>query len=80
MLYEKCKLDSAAFTETPLKNVEFRECSLRRAEFQRSPLADVDLTSDDIEGVRVELSLLRGAIVTPVQALMLASLLGLIVK
>ena len=43
-------------------------------------LKGIDLRTCDIEGISIDPAALRGAIVTPEQALMLAALLGLTIK
>ena len=70
---------AAALLETEVKALALREVSLRGAEIGGTPLAGVDLRSCDIQGIKVDVENLRGAVVTPVQACELARLMGLVI-
>lgn len=86
------KLNTAAFSDciaqeaalqsfAVLKYVTFTRCDFTRAEFLHTPLKDIDLTACRIDGILLSgASELRGAIVTPLQALDLSRLLGIVIR
>ena len=86
----EAKLDHVAFTDTILteaafetvthKSAEFAGCDLTRATLFRTHLNGLDLRTCTIDGLTVNLPDLRGLIVTPLQAMELSKLLGLVVK
>ncbi len=92
--FRDCKLQEASFSALHKKAVfeasfsalhkkavfSFERCDLRAVDFFHTPLKDVDLTSSDIDGIRLEGSELRGAVVTALQACELAKLLGVVIK
>ena len=59
---------------------KIKNCCLKSAELYNTPLKGVDLTDCDIGGITVEMGNLRGAIVREDQAVMLAKLMGLVVR
>ena len=69
--------------------MHFEECSLSgfslagagfaRVSFFQTPLKEIDFTASDITGITVSLHELRGAVISAVQAVELARLLGVIV-
>ena len=75
-----CELTEAGMQEMQLARTVFEGCRLQRAELFHTPLSGIDLTTDEIDGIRLEGSELKGAIVTPLQACELARLLGLIIR
>lgn len=78
--FESCCLDGAAFYEARPKGLAFSGGSLVEAELGGMPLKGIDLRSMDIRGVRVVGGELAGAIVSPVQAMDLARLLGVEIR
>ncbi len=80
VLLWRCKMDRFAANSVRWTKLRLGHCSLRQAEIQNFPLKGLDLRTCDIEGITLEPSLLRGAIVTPQQALALAGLLGVVIK
>ena len=75
-----CDLAGASFTDNQVKSLRVTKCNLTHCEFFRTPLAKVDLSDSEIGGIRISGSELRGAEVSPAQAVLLAGLLGVIVK
>jgi uncharacterized protein YjbI with pentapeptide repeats len=73
--FDLADFQNAAFKESILKNTSFRECQMSGA-----TLHNMDLSSCDIEGLGVRIEDVKGAIVSPVQAVSLAHLFGLIIK
>lgn len=79
--FEDCNLRETSFSSLDRKSVAlFDRCDLRAADFFHTPLKGVDLTSCDIDGIRLEGPELRGAVVTALQACELAKLLGVVIK
>lgn len=77
-----CDAREAALQSLPeLKRVTLTDCDLTGAELLGTRLAGVDLTACRIDGVLLSgAAELRGAIVTPLQALALSRLLGIVIK
>lgn len=75
-------LAESAWHSTRLRRFAPDRCDLSRAEFFRTPLRGVDLTTCDISGIVVSSDWheLRGARVSPEQAVGLAELLGVVVE
>ena len=78
--FESCCLDGAAFYEAKPKALAFAGGSLAEAELGGMPLKGIDLRSTDIRGIRLTGGELKGAIVSPVQAMELARLLGVEIR
>lgn len=77
--FAQCDLTEAALRDLrECKRVEFSACDLRRAELAGTRLAGIDLTTCEIGGNTwgPGLAEVRGAIVTPLQAMELARALG----
>ena len=77
---ENSDLSNASLQESHLKAVRFTDCHLTCAELFHTPLGGIDFTTDDIEGILLDGSELRGAIVNVCQASELAKLLGVIIR
>ncbi len=75
-----CQLTAADFTNATMVNVEFQECALVQVQFNFTALKGIDFTTCDIGGLGVNIPDVKGAVVTPYQALALCELLGLVVK
>ena len=75
-----CELENMLLYACPLKDVAFDGCRMTSAEVSGTSLKGVDLSSDDISGLRAQLSSLEGAVVSAVQAPELCALLGIRVK
>jgi len=73
-------LKESFFEETKFKNVFFAMSDLSKTEFFKTPLKDIDLSSDVIEGIHIDSFGLQGAIISPAQAILLASYFGLVIK
>lgn len=72
-----CKMDHFVSGDLRWSKLKLENCSLRQSEMRSTSLRDLDLRSCDIAGLSIDPSALRGCIVTPEQAMMLAALLGL---
>ncbi|NLN84357.1 MAG: pentapeptide repeat-containing protein [Firmicutes bacterium] len=80
LIFEACDLNSASFSSSQFKRVDFTQCNLDNAEFLHTSLEKIDLRSCQIEGISLAGPELKGCKVTPLQAVSLAGLLGLIVE
>ena len=78
--FEECNLQDASFQGSNLSNTVFSNCTLNNAEMSQTKLAGTDFRTSSIDGLRVGINEVAGAIVDHFQAAYLASLLGLIVK
>ena len=82
MRLERCSLAEAMLTDLALKRTEFTDTDLTAASLQGTMLKGIDLTGCTLTGNSYGEALreLRGAIVSPVQAVELAKLLGVVVR
>ncbi len=80
--FEACKFGEAWLRSCKCKEVEAAGCSFFKTNFYQTPLAGLDFTTSEIGGWTLSETApeLRGAIVSPIQAVELAERLGLIVK
>ncbi len=83
--FRNCEFDGCNWQEADLQDADltgsvFRSCNLARADLQRAKLQNTDFRQSDLEGMAVEIHDLRGAIVDPAQAMILARLIGLQVR
>jgi uncharacterized protein YjbI with pentapeptide repeats len=74
------QLREAALTRVDLEGTRFHESVLSHAELTGTKLAGIDLRTTDIEAILLHLEDLRGAIVSPAQAMDLARLLEVIIR
>ncbi|HEY3230578.1 MAG TPA: pentapeptide repeat-containing protein [Roseiflexaceae bacterium] len=78
--FENCILRDADFQRADLSGVVFDKCDLSNAKMSDAKLAGADFRGSKIEGVRLGLKELQGAIVDVEQAIGIARLLGVVVK
>ncbi len=78
--FERCQMESSDFQYAELVKVMFEHSTLRLSQFSGTKLADIDLSNCDIEGLGVRIEDLKGAIVSPGQAVDFSKLFGLVVK
>lgn len=73
---------NTVFTECILKDMTLSDTDFSQASFFQTPLRGLDLTTCRIDGIALSESSeeIRGAIVSTLQALMLASRLGIVIK
>ena len=74
--FKNCELARMMLHSCKPKNLKIEGCSLERAEFVETPLAGVDLSTDDISGIRLPVDALRGAKISSVQAPQICGMLG----
>jgi uncharacterized protein YjbI with pentapeptide repeats len=78
--FEQCELREASFEGANLSGVVFDRCDLREADLRGTTLHGTDLRGSQLDGLRVGVKDLEGAIIDAQQAVQLAALLGVIVK
>lgn len=78
--FQTCVLREASFIEADLSGVVFDQCDLRGADLRGATLAGADFRGSQVEGMRIEGCDLHGVVIDPTQAVVFASLLGLVVR
>jgi uncharacterized protein YjbI with pentapeptide repeats len=78
--FDHCVLRETSFANSDLAGVIFRNCDLSQADLRDTKLKGADLRGSTITGMQVGIKELQGAIVTPIQAIQLAGLLGVTVQ
>ena len=78
--FDQSDLSMSSFNQCVFFHTAFDTCHLKEAEFINTPLKGLDLSTSDIEGITVNAEHLQGVIVSEMQALSLARLLGLIIR
>jgi uncharacterized protein YjbI with pentapeptide repeats len=84
------KMNQVRFTHSQLRNgslndcrfssVAFESCDLVEADFSHAPLRGIDLRTSRISGITLNISDLKGAVITSLQAMDLLPLLGVIIE
>jgi len=75
--FDGCNFQDADLQEADLSGSLLRSCNLARADLRKAKLRNTDLRKSEVEGMLVGMGDLRGAIVDPAQAMVLARLMGL---
>jgi len=75
--FDGCNWEEADLQNADLSGSVFRSCNLTRADLHGAKLQNTDFRKSELEGLLVGINDLRGAIVTPAQAMVLAQVLGL---
>lgn len=78
--FKGSNFSEADFRTTDLDGAIFSQVTLHRADFSHSKLRAADLRGADLDGMIVTAEDVRGAIVSPTQAMDLARLLGFVIK
>lgn len=78
--FQSCSLKEGGFIQCQQKKLTFEHCDLQYCSFANCSLSDIHLESNEIEGIIVNEDSLRGVYVSPQQAVILASLLGIHVQ
>jgi uncharacterized protein YjbI with pentapeptide repeats len=77
--FKNCNLTEADFQGCDLSSVTFVGCDLRSVEMSQAKMRGVDLRGSQIDGIRAGPAELRGAVIDPVQAAIIAQAMGLTV-
>ncbi|MDR3551609.1 MAG: pentapeptide repeat-containing protein [Clostridia bacterium] len=75
-----CNCTSADFEEVSFTKTRFAQTSLRQVQMSGTALANIDLTSCDIDGLGARPEDLRGAVLTPEQAITAAKIIGVVIR
>jgi uncharacterized protein YjbI with pentapeptide repeats len=78
--FERCTLRRVSFEGADLTGVIFSECDLAGADLRGAKLAGTDFRGSRIDGISAEARDLRGAIISPDQAVEVVGLFGVTVK
>lgn len=78
--FEHCDMAGADFYSADLRNTVFVDCELTEAQFCGAKLAGADTRGSRIEGLQIIPENLKGLIVDSLQAVLLSSVVGLVVK
>lgn len=78
--FERCNFANADFQGANLAGVRFVKCDLSNAEMSHTTLTSTDFRSSKIEGLKVGVRELPGAIMDHFQAAYVASRLGIVIK
>jgi uncharacterized protein YjbI with pentapeptide repeats len=83
--FRTCEFDGCNWQESDLQEADltgaiFRSCNLARADLHRAKLENTDFRKSEVDGMLAGMGDLRGAIVDPAQAMVLARLLGLQIR
>ena len=78
--FANTRLNESAFSSVKSKGLVFDDCDLSKADLFHMPLAEIDLSSDIIDGITTDAESLRCVAVSAQQAILLAGLLGIHVR
>ena len=78
--FDHCVLREASFDDSDFSGVIFRDCDLSQADLRNTKLKGADLRGSNLTGVQVGIRDLQGVIVTAIQAIQLAGLLGMTIQ
>ncbi|HEX6287839.1 MAG TPA: pentapeptide repeat-containing protein [Herpetosiphonaceae bacterium] len=78
--FERCNLHATSFHGADLSGVVFKDCDLSQADLQGAKLVGADLRGSTVDGLKVGVKEMQGAIIDPTQAALVASLLGITVR
>jgi uncharacterized protein YjbI with pentapeptide repeats len=80
VIFEESIFESSNFQNSNFTKVQFKKCNFRLSQMSGTSLSGIDLSDSDVEGLGIQLENLRGAVVSPMQAVNFSKLLGLVVK
>lgn len=80
VVLKECIFENSNFQNSRFEKVQFKGCNFRLSRMSGASLSGMDLSNSDVEGLGIQLEDLRGAIVSPLQAVGFSKLLGLVVK
>jgi uncharacterized protein YjbI with pentapeptide repeats len=78
--FEKCSLKNVSFEGADLTGVVFHECDLSKADLRGTNLTGADFRTSIINGLQTGAQELQGAVISPLQAAQVVSLLGIQVR
>ena len=80
VIFSECNLRSSDFQESQLIKVEFKNTNITQIQMYGTRLKGIDLSSCELDGLGARIEDVKGAIVTPAQAISLAGLMGIVIK
>jgi uncharacterized protein YjbI with pentapeptide repeats len=72
--------ENSSFQYCKLNKVNFRRCDFKLSQMSGTSLNGMDISDCEFEGVNLSTSDIKGAIVSPMQAVDFSKLIGLIIK
>lgn len=78
--FTNCDFRTGSFNDSKLLAAAFDNCELTEADFSHTPLKGIDLRTNRIAGIQLNIADLRGAIVNPMQAMELLPMLGVVIE
>lgn len=72
--------DNASFNNSSFEDLLIEECNLNESDFSKTKLVNIDLSTDNIENIKLSGEELRGSIISVIQTLDIARFLGVIIK
>ena len=75
--FTRCTIKEGGFIQCQQKSLAFQQCDLQSCSFVNTSLKEVHLENNKIDGLLVNEDSLKGVYVSPQQAILLASLLGI---
>ncbi len=73
-------LEESSWFSNSMKLLQFDTVNLFKADFYETSLQDVDLSSSNIEGMKIDINGIRGSIISEEQTILLCNLIGVKVK
>ncbi|WP_416353119.1 pentapeptide repeat-containing protein [Agrilactobacillus fermenti] len=81
VVFDNVRLSEAFFQAVQIKKLlQFKNCELMASDFSDTILKDVNLSSSEISGLRVDPKLIAGLKISPFQATQFVQLLGVQIK
>jgi uncharacterized protein YjbI with pentapeptide repeats len=80
VIFEDSLLESSDFQSSELLRTSFLNCDLKLSQMCGTSLSGIDFSTSNIEGLGIRVEDIKGVIVSPIQAVDLSKLLGIIIK
>ena len=80
VILEDSIFENSNFQNSHFDKVQFRKCNFKLSQMSGTSLSGMDLSNSNVEGLGIQIEDLRGAIVSPMQAVDFSKLMGLVVK
>jgi uncharacterized protein YjbI with pentapeptide repeats len=80
VIFEESIFENSNFQDSRFIKVQFIRCNFKLSQMSGTSLLGIDLSDSNVEGLGIQLEDLRGAKVSPMQAVDFSKLLGLVVK
>ncbi|WP_053955016.1 pentapeptide repeat-containing protein [Inediibacterium massiliense] len=80
VLFQDSLLENSDFQNSKLSKIQFDNCNLQLSQMSGTSLSGIDLSTSIVDGLGVRQEDIRGAIVSPLQAVNFSKLLGLVIK